>query len=389
MVQVAVNSLPNNVSFVSSKKESVVIPGKNGDGKFSTGTKIIIWLKFMSAGEYSISPVDLRIADMQYKLPFENIKVLANPRFIKPEVSVEFKKSISEIHEGDHVEFIVSVKYAAGIRDVYWEIPIDSIFRKVQSFDLSAYNMNPVFTTKEIPVASFDWQPLKSGTYSFPEIFIKVDTFEGTSTELKCINDSFNIKPSTKKNTVKERMNHYAEAFSKIEDDEKYEELKSYEIIQLVEFYEKERMSIPWISESSRNRRNLEAEFGLSQDSASPSIPLFVLMASAAAVFMILMIIQSCMKRKTQSFLCFVMFVMLSVFSSIYGYKLSVKKGVYRGGSLNPIPEISVSSGVRVPSGSLVTIENEAGEWMYIRHGNTYGWVLEKNIVPLRNIIKK
>ena len=90
-IQLAVNSLPHNVSFVSSKKETVMIKSGNGQNeKYSAGTRITIWMKFLKTGFYKISPIDLVINGSFYQIPFNPVEVFENPKFINPQVSVSF-----------------------------------------------------------------------------------------------------------------------------------------------------------------------------------------------------------------------------------------------------------------------------------------------------------
>ena len=57
-IQLAVNSLPHNVSFISSKKE-FLMPSEENGGDFETGTHLVMWFKFSKTGHYRIRPVDV------------------------------------------------------------------------------------------------------------------------------------------------------------------------------------------------------------------------------------------------------------------------------------------------------------------------------------------
>ena len=119
-VQISVNSLPPNVSFVSQKKETVLIPrDESQGGGYAHGTRIILWMRFAKTGSYRIKPIDLTIDGGFYQIPVEGVEIFQNPRFIHPEVNVIFqnqnlesakniKNRILKIKSGEH---IVSVSY--------------------------------------------------------------------------------------------------------------------------------------------------------------------------------------------------------------------------------------------------------------------------------------
>ena len=79
-IQISVNSLPDNVSFVSSKKETVMVALE--EGGMTSGTRLTLWMRFNKTGTYKINPIDLTVEGGFYRIPVESVVVLQNPRFI-------------------------------------------------------------------------------------------------------------------------------------------------------------------------------------------------------------------------------------------------------------------------------------------------------------------
>ena len=74
------------------------------------------------------------------------------------------------------------------------------------------------------------------------------------------------------------------------------------------------------------------------------------------------------------------MFILLSVCTGIYGVRVKTLRGVFTGGDMSPIPEHNMMSSVTIQAGSVVTVIRNAGNWMYIRHNDTYGWIPSNSI---------
>lgn len=392
-IQLAVNSLPHNVSFISSKKETVMIKSGNGQNeKYSAGTRITIWMKFLKTGFYKISPIDLVINGSFYQIPFNPVEVFENPKFINPQVSVSFnnlnissKGKTAEAYEGQHIVFTVNVKYANSVKNVSWNIPEDSVFKKLREFNSSDEDF---FSTEFKPIAVFDWQPLKSGNWNLPEIFVTAVSYNGTINDIKCPPISFKVHE--KKSVVNKPKQESPFAYAFIEQPSSYDknvsrpEAKNYDILNLIELHKKERHSIPFFNSAFKERRQIELSVGLSPSGVEPSVVFFTIMFCAVFILLAVSVLLFIFKRKKTCAIFVSMFVTFAVFLSIYGYHLFTSRGIYAGGTMSPIPEKTAPTGVTIQAGSVVSIIRTAGGWMYIRHNDTYGWVSAENVYIIK-----
>lgn len=391
-IQLAVNSLPHNVSFVSSKKETVMIKSGNGQNeKYSAGTRITIWMKFLKTGFYKISPIDLVINGSFYQIPFNPVEVFENPRFINPQISVSFnnlnipsKRKIAEAYEGQHIVFTVNVKYANSVKNISWNIPEDSVFKKLREFNFSGEDS---FSTEFKPVAVFDWQPLKAGNWTLPEIFVTAVSYNGTISDIKTPPIAFKINEKKLTDSKPKQESPFAYAFiepSNFDKNVSKPEAKNYDILNLIELHKKERHSIPFFNSAFKERRQIELSVGLSPSGIEPSVVFFAMMFCAVFILLTVSLLLFIFKRKKTCAIFVSLFVTFAVFLSIYGYHLFASRGIYAGGTMSPIPEKTAPTGVTIQAGSVVSIIRTAGGWMYIRHNDTYGWVLSENVYLIK-----
>ncbi|MGN0728081.1 hypothetical protein [Treponema sp.] len=390
-IQIAVNSLPQNVSFVSSKKETVMIKAENDhNNHFATGTRITIWMRFQKTGTYKINPVDLTINEGFYQIPFNPVEVFENPRFINPDVSVSFNNLISaknrpiEIQEGQPVIFTVNVKYAKSVQGVTWNIPEDSVFKKIREYPISDGDS---FSTDFQPAVIFEWKPLKTGEWKLPEIFLTAVSYNGSVCEVKCPDILFKVIEAETEYAEKKTESPFAYAFIEPPVYEKAHpepSARSEEIVRLVELHRKERHSIPFLNPYFAEKKSLEAAVGLSSSGREPSVVFFSMICFVAFLLMLSFVVLFICKRRITCGI--VLSVLVTVFVSvfIYGYHLFTVRGVYAGGAMSPIPEKSVPNGVTIQAGSVVFIIRTAGDWMYIRQKDTYGWVPAENVYLIK-----
>lgn len=388
-VQISVNSLPPNVSFVSQKKETVLIPrDESQGGGYAHGTRIILWMRFAKTGSYRIKPIDLTIDGGFYQIPVEGVEIFQNPRFIHPEVNVIFqnqnlesakniKNRILKIKSGEHIVFTVTARYMESIQNIFWNIPEDSIFKQIKEYDFKAASEEKNFITQFQSVATFDWQPLSEGVHTLPEIFITATSYNGSSEDIQC--PVYNFKADRSQELIAETKeeNPFVYAFyesEKVSSQKKKIEVKPQEVLALYELHKKERHSFVF-SKATAERKDVEQVLGLPYDYHEPSVFFFNLLCLVATLFFVTAIVFLVFKRKTLTALFASFFIMSSVFAGIYGVRLKTPRGVFTGGEMSPIPEHNMMTSVTIQAGSVVSIIRSAGEWMYVRHNDTYGWI--------------
>ena len=151
-----------------------------------------------------------------------------------------------------------------------------------------------------------------------------------------------------------------------------------------LELHQKERRSFPVISAASKERCEKETSMGLTPEPSELSIPLLIILVSFSVVFLVTFVIFFILKRNQfgAAFSC--IFVITAVAAIIYAFQFSKKSAIFKGGTLSPIPEQNVSASSSLKSGSVAVIVRSAGDWVYIRHNETYGWVLKENLLIIK-----
>lgn len=394
-VQLSVNSLPQNVSFLSSRKETVYIqiPSEDGGG-YTTGTKVIITMIFSKTGTYRISPIDLSIEGGFYRVPFETVEVFENPLYITPETMIEFdsaheKKRDVTMNVGEKIRFTIYAKFLASVKDIYWTCPEDCILKEVERYDSTFKQQN--FFTEYLPVATFEWQPLKEGTISTPEFFLSTVLYNGNSNEIQCASRKVIVKKgltSSSGNEKKERKTGLlTNAFEESGSEKQVvsvSEISDLEAEYLASLYQKEMNSFPYFSSAYRDRCRFEKEHGLIGNNPLGSKVLLLILFVSCILLLITSIMIYFFCGKVKFIVSTVVFSLLVLTTSLYSIKVYSKKGVYIGKFMYSIPEENVPASVVVKKGNLVQVEREAGAWLYVSYNKTYGWIQKKNIYLLK-----
>ncbi len=403
-VQVSVNYLPEDVSFVSSKKE--VLMSSSANGQYASGTRLIVFVKFSKAGRYNLRPIDVVINGGFYRLSFQSVNVFENPKFILPKLSIQFENekftptrrnpNNFTASAGEHIIFTVYVQYAVRVDNFAWSIPENSLFKQIKQYDsLSLINNSETeFSPELYPVVSFDWQPLTSGKFELPSIYLQATAYNGSRYDLQNSLYTFDVKSPAQNNAASENFSFnenqeeiFSYAFEKpFEEDVAKNKLTCSEedLYELLELRQKERRSFPKISKAAKMRVEKENQIGLNSESAEPSIPLFLVLGFISLILLIAFVILFIFKRNQMGAVCACLFAITAASSIIYVSKLTKTYVIYMGGSLSPIPEKNVSSGVNLQSGSLALLVQKAGDWVYIKHNETYGWVLKDNVLIVK-----
>jgi hypothetical protein len=337
---------------------------------------------------------------MFLRLKFENVEVFENPRFILPNISVEFEnenltftgrnRNQLTVNAGEHIVFTLYAQYSVMINGFSWNIPEDSLFKQLRTYDSfkTLYeSSNSEFTTEKFPLATFDWQPLVKGTYSLPEFIITSTAYNGSRYDLELPSYTFKvISPKAKPVQIQEKS-VFAYAFSEPVKENSTEEkivCSEADLLNLLELHKKERYSIPFLSSVSQERKEAELKLGLNPQKTEPSIPLCVILISLTCIFLFLLILFLVLKKYSLVIVFSVFFAAFFVFSCVNTVKINKKLAIYKGGYISPIPEESVTKGVLIRQGNVVTIEKKAGKWNYIKHNDTYGWIQDENLYLIK-----
>jgi len=386
-VQAYVDALPENVSFVSLRKDELA---GNANSNGESGTMIRLWFQFKKPGTYQLGQLVVSIAGKIYKPLFDTITVYENPATVQPQVSISFLNQAYpsdggtlSCHANEHLRFTVYVQYAVQIINVSWDIPQDSVFKQVKQFSITEeIPRGGTFSPEKIPVASFDWQPLKSEVCKFPQVQVVATAYNGARVNAFIPEFTVNVAPALYPILPEQKQSAFAYAFAEPTDTKsgKTEIIKSSpNQKKLLVLRVKERHSLPF-SSAAKERRRLEEQEGLTTGASEPSVPLFILLLVftflSAAGLVILFIL-----RKIKPASIFVVVFTLCVMSSIIaGVEVSRRYALCEGGSVSPIPEEQASTSVTVQAGSRVQVLRDAGGWAYIRFNDTFGWVNKSEI---------
>ncbi|WP_294429260.1 hypothetical protein [uncultured Treponema sp.] len=191
LIQMELPELPLGTKFISSKKE-----GFRADSG-ELGTVISLWFNFAYSGVTRIPPLLVKIKNRTYYFEFEKVMVHENPSLISPVLEIVFenpKNLISDkktgrktlkVRKGEKISFVLSLRYAVQVLDFSWKIPKDSIFTETERFDFAnGITKITQFTGDAKNLSRFDWQILKDGTFSLPEISVRALAYNGSQKEL-------------------------------------------------------------------------------------------------------------------------------------------------------------------------------------------------------------
>ena len=199
-VQMDLPELPLGTRFISSKKEEFIAE----DGR--RGTQISLWFTFTESAQTRLSPLMTRINGRTYFFEFVPTYVYENPNLISPVIDIIFdeqkkidtdkktgQKSLT-VKKGEKISFTAQIRYAAQIYEFKWILPKDSIFKETERFDFANGNRKITeFTAESQKLAKFEWQILKEGEYSLPEVFAETLSYNGAKKRIYTPKDTIII----------------------------------------------------------------------------------------------------------------------------------------------------------------------------------------------------
>lgn len=194
-IDLTVQTLPQNVSFVGSKKEKI-----NFNGLESTA--IELHFIFSKSGRYSLSSVPIRIRYGYQYVGFETIEVSDNPKNLSPKLiySVRAKeepsgdRGLSEttrkakiglqsgdrgfFEQGQRLEILVEAQYFANIQSLSWQASEKSIvFNEKILQKLPFYERE--FNPHPVELIHFDFIALETGQVFLPSIIVQGKNWAG------------------------------------------------------------------------------------------------------------------------------------------------------------------------------------------------------------------
>ena len=391
-VTLYMNAIPDNVELLSIRKETYIPPAESSMGY---GTHVVIVVRFSKSGAYRLFAADLQVKEGYFKVPFEVVHVYENTQVLKPELSVRFdspsfpKQREMRLSAGEHVLYTVYIKYAADVQDLAWNIPENSLFKELRRYpvlDADAPKMN--FSLDEVPVASFDWQPLFTGTHRLPPVEIVATAYNGSRSIVDFPSYTLTVLQAAEvEEESEEKISAFPEAFAAPDKQQPLSnsvEISDEDIQRLLELHKKERLSLPFLSRATVMRQEAELGLGLPAGRAEPSVPLFVILVVLVCITGLLSVFLFVIHRFPLALLCVIALVLLGMGAIINGHNVRTDYALFTGGEVLPIPEKDLSRGFSLQRGSVVRIVKQTDSWLYIVFNDTYGWVLKENIILIR-----
>lgn len=379
-ILVTVQTLPENVTFVSSEKTEIF--DENG-----RSTRIRIILHFDTVGKFNLPAVASRIRYGSYKLSIAPVNVLYNPQTIQPIVRFSVLNPENEIfYEGQGIKLKLSVLFASNVYGYTTSLREDSVFYSKE--DLVSLPLQiEKFSDSEYPIGVFEIIPLLNGKIQVPQVCVNVKTWRGL--EKDCFSEPFflNVKPLPKENfnnetSVKQfvqeesfQNNQNTSVVSKIPSESQRES-----VIKLRELRLQERNKIFPIA-SIKERKEIEFNCGLKNTPNELSKSILYILLIILAIFVVLCVIFTILHKKTQMIIFIVFFLIMLIIIGVYKVQLNKDYALVLHGEILSIPEETSSVNINLNPGFRVEVKGETKDWIYIKYGNSSGWIKRENLL--------
>ena len=354
-VLVTVQTLPENVTFVSSEKTEIL--DENG-----RSTRIRVVFRFDEVGNFKLPPIASRIRYGSYKLSITPVTVLYNPQTIQPIVRFSvLEPSDKQYYEGQRIKLQLTAIFASNIYSFTTSLKEDSVFYPKGNLAILPLQIEK-FSDAEYPIEIFEMIPLTNGKIEVPPVSVKVKTWNGI--EKNTISEPLilNVKKSVVKNEV--------------------DAAKTQETVTLQNDSSLENNSVPSISKNNPELQNvLQCELQNTENEFSVS--LFYVLLSITVIFIILFIIFAILKKKTKMIIFMIIAVTLLILVGIYKIQLNKDFALILQGEVLSIPEETSSLNISLNSGFRVEVKGETKDWIFIKYGNSTGWIKRENLLFL------
>jgi hypothetical protein len=367
-VQVENPDLPDGVSFVSMRRSDYA----SGDVQ---GSKIELWLSFSKAGTYTLPPLALKIANRTSRVPFVSVAVLENPAVVQPRMIIRFDNgtelasdqkhvgtALFSVAAGNALSFTVYLQYAEQIIQFTWDIPRDAIFTELKQYKITEGKpRGSDFTAKYLPVARFEWIPLVQGNAAVPGISITATAYSGERAVLKIPASVISVLPAEK---TTENVNHTADYFANAFTDTGQKT---------------ELMPVQTITRTECKKRAAAI--------SSVRYIFFIIdciLSAGTFVLLIITILLFLHHHPGGAAVLGTVLVFAAVGIVFCSKSLLHHPGIFLGGTVYAIPEQISEKSIPFEAGQRVHIVEKAGDWYYIRSGNSGGWVLQNTVIYIR-----
>lgn len=403
-VQTELPAFPDGVTFGSSRRGDFV------DSEGRAGTEIDLWFTFRQTGRITLPPLVLYIQGRRYSIKFKEVEIYENPRTIQPRLLVVFDSGITfssgqkniqpiKLPVGKAARFMLYVQYGIQVQHFTWDIPKDSLFREIKRYEITQdFPRSSEFSTRRIPVAYFEWTPLKSGEIQMPEIRMMITAYSGRAVyvalpelTVQVLQKDKAAPAETAKGGVSEDAAQndflYGDAFtepleSALENRKNAADVFDY--AEIARLRSEERRSLFKSGRVRAQRISIEQKAGISDARNEESIYLFVLFAALCVILLAAALVLFVLNKKFESVLVLILSLAVISGTVFAAFRTFRKFGIVLGGEISPIPEDSAITKSAVTGGSRVLIKDKISGWYYIEYNENGGWIKEANLVEIK-----
>ena len=373
----------------------VSLPQEMPDVSFKTlrkveaegGTRLELWYSFSKEGNYQLPSLTIKIRNSRRAIPFEPVSVVVNPKDLRPScviVTSQGQNAPLTVYAGQKIFFRVCLRHASQLLQFSWDIPKDSLFEQVRTYEFTQIKQREkVISNELIPVSDFEWTPLVSGQMTFPAFKITAISYNGDREEVAF--------PQIKVTVLKGRgakEESSSGLFSQAFDSSSFEsqgsasrELNAEDALQIARLRTKEKHSFLLLHKNRKLRARAEIEKGLPY--SQKEFPLMWIYLSLVLLCLVcLFFIVFIKRRKTAAALGLGIVMLFCLILAIYTIVLGSKKyGITSGSQIYSIPEANAGVKSELPCGNRLQIISKSGNWYFVRFGQTEGWCPVESII--------
>ena len=381
-----------NISFKSMKKFE----------DFSLkGTVIQIWYSMDKIGTYTISPLKVTVQNKKTSIKFDPITVTEDPAKMMPKIVIVFSNGakvksddtyssepLFSVPLGEKLRFTVYLQYITQLVQFNFEIPKDSIYKQVKTYEITEVKYREKSISNEmIPVADFEWEVLTEGKHTIPQFKLTTIDYNGYRTELMLPEVNVEFTPRVVREIQKNNNELFQDAFEQPVVNNVV--LQSNDITlsdceKLASLYSKERNAFFPYSKESKERKQFENELGIPSTIKTPPKGFIYLSIALIVLFIILIII---VIRKKAVLRIFIFSILLLSSSALLIYTVQKRNdyyGVSKGCTIFSIPEKTAEASSEINIGSIVEITEDTDNWFHVQLGETGGWCKKDDIIIIK-----
>ncbi len=351
------------------------------------GTKIEIWYSFSKPGTYTLPALNVKVRNSRKRYPFGTVAIAYNPKDLDPQcvILTDYGRNASfTVHAGEKIKFKLCLCYAVQLMQFSWDIPKDSLFTQVRTYDFTEIKQRDKVVSDElIPVSDFEWTPLVPGVMTFPSFKIVAVSYSGHKLEVPMPGITVTVlKGRGGASTAADNL--FSEAFDAAFLNEQEKEVvvvTEQDAQEIARLRKKEKSSFLFLHKNRKARAEYEKSLSLPYNQKEFAL-MWIFLAGAFVLALVVLLIIVIIKKNSLGVISVGIILICSLILFIYTFVQGNKNyAVTSGSEVFSIPEPAASAKSELPAGSRVQILSESGDWYFIRFGQTEGWCLKDGII--------